>query len=998
MAVKPASLDDAEIHIKTWTVQQILAPLIKQVAGLVDQPNECHQRFRSKSSKKLLDKLTKAIKNFEYVGHQLMNENPDMQNNINSVLKDISLVGNQMTIVSKQFIENTRDTAVRSQVADCARKLLFRVTRLLVLADLIDGHRIIRSGDGVVEMLQHCKKEKNLEEWLQQLQKQINDVDSLAERRQKDLINGVEREQVAVLRNSVKQQSSLLKLSTTISSSHRKIRDVFAAQLSKYIRDLVSLCTSSNDLTDIFKTDCIDIPFQIQNFIDVVNNSINSKTFDDETRPKLELLLEDCIRDIGLFVDSSERREEDSTKVANLCNSVRQALQDLLKVLNVKSNTDHGNVENIFNDLENKCAELLKKIRKILTFQYNNMVVRPARSIQILEKSFNEKANCKKVLKLFQAGNHKLIEISNLMSTFTSEPVYKRCISIAVHRFATVSSQLAEVVRMLTELLLEKAYSKLWAELRALWIESNQLLFDAVDESCRIEYLLSSCDHQILDSITECLNCIQWKSQQKLGEKIALKAGRLLSIVNSEMNRYETGEYTQLVYQAIHILTDEGLHALCAALKSDSFSMERVRDKRDELVHATNIIYDGVREIRCAVLMNSALELPSDSEEGYPINHDEDQESSRIASPFLDRQYESSVSNNEIKPGQNECIPREVMRKLPQEEMEQIEKQVKVLKKQKRTFDREVLKWDEKGNDIVMLARKMCVIMMEMSDFTRGEGPLRGTMDVINAAKKISDYGARLDKIARNIALECVESQSKQDLLAYLDRISLFTHQLNITSRVKADVQNISGELIVSGLDSAISLITSAKNLMNAVIVVVKASYIASTKYRNKSKDAQSISSKVNGTNLNGAASTVQWHMKPPEKKPLFIVDQDISVKGQLPISIVERVTRAGQRNARRLNVIEKDILPPANDFLTTFIKAANHNNHPLITIDEIIRIMDLKQEESMVQLSCMLINLLRNFNSTLPILESFPNTSNKRVASAALITIRLQKKDKRWK
>ena len=49
---------------------------------------------------------------------------------------------------------------------------------------------------------------------------------------------------------------------------------------------------------------------------------------------------------------------------------------------------------------------------------------------------------------------------------------------------------------------------------------------------------------------------------------------------------------------------------------------------------------------------------------------------------------------------------------------------------------------------------------------------------------------------------------------------------------MKADVQNISGELIVSGLDSATSLIQAAKNLMNTVVVTVKASYVASTKYR----------------------------------------------------------------------------------------------------------------------------------------------------------------------
>ena len=70
-------------------------------------------------------------------------------------------------------------------------------------------------------------------------------------------------------------------------------------------------------------------------------------------------------------------------------------------------------------------------------------------------------------------------------------------------------------------------------------------------------------------------------------------------------------------------------------------------------------------------------------------------------------------------------------------------------------------------------------------------------------------------------------------------------------------MQNISGELIVSGLDSATSLIQAAKNLMNAVVLTVKASYVASTKY----------------TRHQGAVTPggpiVVWKMKAPEKKPL---------------------------------------------------------------------------------------------------------------------------------
>lgn len=81
-----------------------------------------------------------------------------------------------------------------------------------------------------------------------------------------------------------------------------------------------------------------------------------------------------------------------------------------------------------------------------------------------------------------------------------------------------------------------------------------------------------------------------------------------------------------------------------------------------------------------------------------------------------------------------------------------------------------------------------------------GRGPLKTTMDVINAARKISEAGNKLDRLTRVIADQCPESSTKKDLLAYLQRIPLYCHQIQITAKVKADVQNISGEMIVSGV------------------------------------------------------------------------------------------------------------------------------------------------------------------------------------------------------
>ena len=45
--------------------------------------------------------------------------------------------------------------------------------------------------------------------------------------------------------------------------------------------------------------------------------------------------------------------------------------------------------------------------------------------------------------------------------------------------------------------------------------------------------------------------------------------------------------------------------------------------------------------------------------------------------------------------------------------------QVENFRLEKVKFDQEVAKWDDTGNDIIVLAKHMCMIMMEMTDFTR---------------------------------------------------------------------------------------------------------------------------------------------------------------------------------------------------------------------------------------------------------------------------------------
>ncbi|CAK1554316.1 unnamed protein product [Leptosia nina] len=355
----------------------------------------------------------------------------------------------------------------------------------------------------------------------------------------------------------------------------------------------------------------------------------------------------------------------------------------------------------------------------------------------------------------------------------------------------------------------------------------------------------------------------------------------------------------------------------------------------NDFIDASRLVYDAVREIRRAVLMNRdeedldpedveldeqyTLETRSKCERNIPASFlrirnafvrlclvrvpsirccwtsddlDTDTEFEPVEDMTMETRSRSSAHTGEHGVDEYPDISgitnaREAMRKMTEEDKRKILQQVELFRREKMTFDNEVAKWDDAGNDIIMLAKHMCMIMLEMTDFTRGRGPLKTTMDVINAAKKISEAGTKLDKLTREIAEQCPESSTKQDLLAYLQRIALYCHQIQITSKVKADVQNISGELIVSGLDSATSLIQAAKNLMNAVVLTVKASYVASTKYTRQGTIASPI---------------VVWRMKAPEKKPLIRPE-----KPEESSRAPQTVSEQRKRNAAKL-FIELDL------------------------------------------------------------------------------------------
>ena len=187
-----------------------------------------------------------------------------------------------------------------------------------------------------------------------------------------------------------------------------------------------------------------------------------------------------------------------------------------------------------------------------------------------------------------------------------------------------------------------------------------------------------------------------------------------------------------------------------------------------ELIESSRLLYDGVRDIRRAVLVGLQL--------------DQDQSSSSTSS--------SQESEHSEDQSESQELSAETMRQLPEGERSKILEKVEEIKTEQSKFEEEVGKWEEEDNKLITLAKVMLKIMLEMTDFTKGLGPITTSLEMIRAAQMISQAGTQLDKMARVVAEQCGETRTRQDLLAYLQRIALYCHQLNICSKVADRVEH----------------------------------------------------------------------------------------------------------------------------------------------------------------------------------------------------------------
>ena len=141
------NLNDPEsFEIKTLSVERQLEQLVKQVTTLVNGKPSNYRKGQSRSGQQLLEELDRSLDAYMAVGHQvaqIASKYGQLAADFNEVLKEVGTAGGHLHQAAAEFVLDPFDGKKREKVVRQARAVLSAVTRLLVLADMIDVERLL---------------------------------------------------------------------------------------------------------------------------------------------------------------------------------------------------------------------------------------------------------------------------------------------------------------------------------------------------------------------------------------------------------------------------------------------------------------------------------------------------------------------------------------------------------------------------------------------------------------------------------------------------------------------------------------------------------------------------------------------------------------------------------------------------------------------------------------------------------------------------------------
>ncbi|XP_023825639.1 vinculin isoform X2 [Salvelinus sp. IW2-2015] len=353
------------------------------------------------------------------------------------------------------------------------------------------------------------------------------------------------------------------------------------------------------------------------------------------------------------------------------------------------------------------------------------------------------------------------------------------------------------------------------------WIDNVEKLTGLVDEAIDTKSLLDASEEAIKKDIDKCRVAIANVQPQMLvagATSIARRANRVLLVAKREVENSEDPWFRESVKRASDILS----HTISPMVI-------------DAKAVAGNIQYPALQKafldscLRILAAVGKVREAFSLPEPDFPPPppdldklHVSDQEQAPPKPPLPEGEVPPPrpPPPEEKERDKDEDFPEQKAGELLSEPMMVAARQL----------HDEARKWSSKGNDIIAAAKRMALLMAEMSRLVRGGSGNKRAM--IQCAKDIAKASDEVTRLAKEVAKQCTDRRIRTNLLQVCERIPTISTQLKILSTVKATMlgrTNISEEESEQATEM---LVHNAQNLMQSVKETVREAEAASIKIR----------------------------------------------------------------------------------------------------------------------------------------------------------------------
>ncbi|XP_042159491.1 catenin alpha-1 [Oncorhynchus tshawytscha] len=335
--------DPKSLEIRTLAVERLLEPLVTQVTTLVNSSNKGpsnKKKGRSKKAHVLAASVETATLNFLDKGEKIAKESQFLKDELTAAVEDVRKQGESMKQASGEFAEDPCSSVKRGNMVRAARALLSAVTHLLVLADMSDVYKLLLQLKLVEENLMKVRNagtEQDLGIQYKALKPEVDKLNMMAAKRQQELKDVHHKDRMAAARGVLQRNIPMLYTASRACLQHPDLaaykanRDLIYKQLQHAVSGIsnAAQATASDDAAFNHPAGGGELAYALNNFDKQI--IVDPLAFSEERfRPSLEERLESIISGAALMADSSCTRDDRRERIVAECNSVRQALQDLL--------------------------------------------------------------------------------------------------------------------------------------------------------------------------------------------------------------------------------------------------------------------------------------------------------------------------------------------------------------------------------------------------------------------------------------------------------------------------------------------------------------------------------------------------------------------------------------------------------------------------------------------------------------------------------------------